>query len=582
MSPAPLKKARENDTIPLPAGIIPSVPRSEKLKIYALGGLEEIGRNCTVFECGDDIIIVDLGFQFPEEDMHGIDYIIPNIASLEGKLHNIRALIITHGHMDHLGAIPHLLGRLGNPPLYTGKLTAGMIRKRMEEVPQAPKPNFVYVHNDGTQFKLGSKFVFEPFHVNHNISDSFGCAIGTPYGLVLHTGDFKIDFTPMNDEPADLGHIALFGARGVLALLSESTNADTPGHQVSEMQVANELENLISKAEGRLIIGTFSSMLTRVQQITYAAERHGKKIVIEGYSMKTNIEIAHELGYLKIKPGTFIDTSEMNRYPDEKIIIVCTGAQGQKNAALVKIVSNEHKSIRLKTGDTVIFSSSVIPGNERTVDTLKDTIVRQGAKVINYQMMDVHAGGHGKQEDLKLMLRLTKPKYLIPNHGTLFKRMAHRDLGVEVGLPKEHIFIPENGHIVEFDEAGGHLTKHRVNTEYVMVDGLGVGDVSNVVLRDRQLLAGDGMFVIIITMDKKTATLIGSPDIISRGFIYLKESQDILHKTRLVVSKVLSAHDPSKPLMEEYLRNKIRDEVGEFLYSQTHRRPMVLPVIIEV
>ncbi|OGH86183.1 MAG: hypothetical protein A2294_02890 [Candidatus Magasanikbacteria bacterium RIFOXYB2_FULL_38_10] len=552
-----------------------------KLKIYALGGLEEVGRNMTVFECGEDIVLIDMGLQFPEEDMPGIDYIIPNISCLQGKEKNIRGIIITHGHYDHIGAIPHLLGRLGNPIIYTAPMTAGVIRKRQEDFRDSPPPRVILV-NDNTKVPLGRHFIFEPFHCNHNIFDAFGVALTTPYGVVLDTGDFKFDYSPVNEEPADLNRIAMFGTRNVLALLSDSTNAESPGYQISEKVVGDELEKIVAHAPGRVIMGTFSSLLTRAQQILSIAEKYDRKVLIEGRSMKNNVQLAHELGYLKFKTGTIIEDTEFRKYPDNKLIVVCTGAQGEKNAVLMRIANNEHRFIQLKVNDTVVFSSSVIPGNERTVQSLKDVIVRHGAKVIHYQMMDVHAGGHAKQEDLKLMMRLTRPRYFIPVHGNRFLLQAHADLAAGVGIPKERIFVADNGQIMEFSAHGGTLTDQYVPTDYVMIDGLGDGDTSQIVLRDRRQLSEEGMFVIIATIEKKTGHLVGNPDIISRGFVYLKENKELIEKTRMRAKKLLKDTDPKAPAFEDYIKNKIRNDIGQFLYSQTKKRPMVLPVIIEV
>ncbi|KPJ85570.1 hypothetical protein AMJ57_02610 [Parcubacteria bacterium SG8_24] len=551
------------------------------MRVYALGGLEEIGRNCTVFECGNDIVIIDIGLMFPEEGMPGIDYIIPNISSLKGKQKNIRGIIITHGHMDHVGGIPLVIDQLGYPVIYTAPLTAGIIRKRQEEFGNVKKLRIQNV-DANSKIQLGKHFRFEPFHVNHNISDAFGSALHTPYGTIIYTGDFKFDFTPVNDDPADLTHVAQFGAKGVLAMMSDSTNAESPGHQISEKQVGQELERIFRVAKGRIIVGTFSSLLTRVQQLITLAEKYGRKIRIEGRSMHTNVELAHSMGYMHIKQGTLIEDDALKGMPDDKVVIVCTGAQGEKNAALMRIANNEHRHVSIKQGDSIIFSSSVIPGNERTVQSLKDTLVRQGAKVFHYQNLDVHAGGHAKQEDLKLMIRLIQPKYFIPIHGNRFLLEAHATLAEDVGIPHRNIFVADNGQIMEFDNQGAKLTKDYVNTDYVMVDGLGVGDVSQVVLRDRVMLAEDGIFVVIATIDQKTGALVGSPDIISRGFVYMKENKELIEKARSRVREILKDTDSRSPAFEDHLKNKIRNEIGSFLFKATKRRPMVLPVIIEV
>jgi len=552
-----------------------------KLRIYALGGLEEIGRNCTVFECGDDIIILDIGLMFPEEGMPGIDYIIPDISSLKGKEKNIRGVIVTHGHMDHIGGIPLTIGRLGYPTIFTAPLTAGILKKRQEEFGTVSKLKIQLVTSE-KKIQLGRHFVFEPFHVNHNISDAFGAALHTPYGTILCTGDFKFDYTPVNDDPIDLTHIAAFGLSGALALLSDSTNATSPGHQISESQVGKEMERIIREHPGRLIIGTFSSLLTRVGQIIELAEKYDRRVLIEGRSMSNNVEIAKEMGYMKFKPSTIIEARDFLRLPDHKALVICTGAQGERNAVLMRVANGEHRTVSLRKGDGVVFSSSVIPGNERTVQSLKDTLVKQGAKVYHYDNLDVHAGGHAKQEDLKLMMRLTMPKYLIPIHGNRFMLEAHAELGREVGIPSENIFVAENGQVFEVDNGGIRMTTEKVSTEYVMVDGLGVGDVSQVVLRDRVQLADEGMFVVIVTIDKKTGALVSSPDIISRGFIYMRKSKELIEKARIKVKKILKDADSRTPAFEEFIKGKIRNEVGSFLFKETKRRPMVLPVLIEV
>lgn len=551
----------------------------DKLKIIVLGGLEEIGRNMTLMEYGNDIIIIDMGIMFPEESMPGVDYVIPNISYLKGKERNIRGVIITHGHYDHIGAIPHLIGELGNPPIFTGKLTAGIIQKRQEEFRTSPKLNIVLV-DETSKIKLGKNFEVELFRVNHTIPDSFGVAVTTPVGLIIHSGDFKFDLNPINDKPADMAKIAGLGQKNVLALMLDSTDAEDPGYQLSEMQVYSELEKIFEKATGRIIIGTFASLISRIQLVLDLAEKFGRKVLIEGRSMKANVEITHQLGYLKIKPGIILENEAALRIPDNKLVIIGTGAQGQQTAFLMRLATDEHRFLSVKKGDLVIFSSSVIPGNERTIQALKDTFYRKGAKVIHYQMMDVHAGGHAKQEDLKLMIRMIKPKYFIPIEAYHYMLRMHADLAESVGIPPQNIFVADNGQVIEFTKKGGVLTNHFIPSEYVFVDGLGVGDVSNIVLRDRQVLAGDGMMVVIATVDAKTGKLLGSPDIISRGFVYLKESKHLIEQTRERVRRALHDTDPHSSPDTLYLKNKLRNEIGQFLYVKTKRRPMVLPVVI--
>lgn len=553
----------------------------KKLRVMVVGGLEEIGRNCTILEYGDDIIIIDLGLQFPEEDMPGIDYIIPNMNYLKGKEKNIRGVIITHGHYDHIGAIPHCIPALGYPPIYGLPLTNAIIKKRQEDF-KGLRP--LSIHNVSLENKLKMGiFEVEFFHLNHNIPDSMGIKVGTPEGVVIHTGDWKFDYQPVaGDAPADLQKIAKIGSEGVLALLSDSTNASQPGHQISESEIGTNLEEIIKKVPGRLIIGTFASLLSRIKQMIEIAEKAGKVVAIEGFSMKNNIEIAKELGYMKFNNKTIVDLKQLDNYPKNKTMIICTGAQGEKNAALMRIANGEHRFVKLIPGDTIVFSSSVIPGNERTVQRLKDTLFRRGAEVIHYQMMDVHAGGHAKADDVKLMLRLVAPKYFIPIHGNHFLLHYNGRIATSIGMAKENVFIADNGQVMEFQNGVGTMTKEKIPADYVFVDGLGVSDETNVVLRDRQVLAEDGMVVIIATVDSKSGRLIQNPDIISRGFIFLKEHKELIEDLRHRVKKIVTESDPLSWADTNNIRNKIRDYVGQFLYTKTEKRPMILPVIIEV
>jgi ribonuclease J len=565
------------------ASVAAPAGRQDKLRIMVMGGLEEVGRNMTVLEYGPDIIIIDMGLQFPEEDMPGIDYIIPDITYLKDKLKKIRGIIITHGHYDHIGAISHLCPDLGNPPIYTGKLTAGLIKKRHEEYKKNPLDLRV-VDPDTDRIKLGV-FNVEFFRVNHNIPDSFGVFVNTPVGNVVHTGDFKIDLSPINDKPIDLNRIAQLGGRRILALLADSTDAEHRGHQISEGEITGSIEQIFQEATGRIIFGTFASLINRIQQIITAAEKFGRKVYFDGRSMNSNIEIAHELGYIHYKPDTIVAEDALKKLPDEKVTIVGTGAQGEKNAVLNRIANREHKFLSVHEGDSIVFSSSVIPGNERTIQTLKDTFYKQGARVYHYQMLDIHAGGHAKQEDLKLIIRLFSPKYFVPIEANHYMLRIHGQLAESVGVPKENIFIAANGQVIEFtrgnNETIGRLTEEKVPTEYIMVDGLGVGDISNIVLRDRRMMAEDGMFVVITTVRKQTGELVGSPDIISRGFVYMKESKELIEESRDLVRKI--AGKTKKPNFDPmFLKNKLRDKIGELLYKKTKRRPMILPVVIEV
>lgn len=551
-----------------------------KLRIAVIGGLEEIGRNCTMFEYGDDIILVDLGLQFPEEDMPGIDYIIPNMGYLKGKEKNVRGVIITHAHYDHIGGIPHLIPMLGYPPIYGLPLTNAIIKKRQEDY-KGLRPLNIHNVSLNDKLTLGS-FQLEFFHLNHNIPDSMGVIIKTAEGTVIHTGDWKFDYQPTGEEPADLQKIAKIGSEGVLALLSDSTNASQPGHQLSESEIGVNLEDIIAKAPGRILIGTFASLLTRIKQIIEVSEKLGKVVALGGFSIKSNVEIAKELGYMKFNPKTLVDMRHLENYPHNKIVVICTGAQGEKNASLMRIANGEHKEIKLVVGDTVVFSSSVIPGNERMVQRLKDTIFRKGAEVIHHQMMDVHAGGHAKIEDVKLMIRLLNPKYFVPIHGNHFLLRYNGKIAEAMGYAKSNIFIADNGQVMEFKAGLGTLTKTKIPADYVFVDGLGVSDETNIVLRDRQVLAEDGMVVIIATVDSKTGKLIQNPDIISRGFVFLKEHKELIEDLRHRVKKMVTDSDPLSWADTNNIKNKIRDYVGQFLFTKTEKRPMILPVIIEV
>ena len=558
-----------------------TLPNSnQKVRVVVIGGLEEIGRNCTLIEYGNDIILIDLGLQFPEEDMPGIDYIIPNMAYLKGKEKNIRGVIITHGHYDHIGGIPHLIPDLGYPPIYGLPITMAIVKKRQEDY-KGLRPLNIHNVTMNDKLQLG-KFSLEFFHLNHNIPDAMGVIIRTPEGVIIHTGDWKFDYSPVGEAPADLQKIARIGSEGVLALLSDSTNASQPGHQISESEIGVNLEDLIAKSPGRIIIGTFSSLLSRVKQMIEMSERLGKVVALGGFSMKSNVEIAKELGYMKFNPRTLVDLKQIDNYPLNKVVIICTGAQGEKNATLMRIANGEHREVKLLQGDTVVFSSSVIPGNERTVQRLKDTLFRKGAEVIHYEMMDVHAGGHAKQEDVKLMLRLMNPKYFVPIHGNHFLLRYNGRIATSMGFPKENIFIADNGQVMEFQNGVGTLTNMKIPADYVFVDGLGVSDETNVVLRDRQVLAEDGMVVVIATIDGKTGKLIQNPDIISRGFVFLKSHKELIEDLRHRVKKLVIESDPLSWADTNYIRNKIRDYVGQFLFTKTEKRPMILPVVIEV
>lgn len=568
--------------------VVPPAGPHAKIRVVPVGGLEEVGRNMMYLEYVDpgskyhgDIIVIDMGLQFPDENMPGIDYIIPNIASLMPKREKIRAVIITHAHYDHIGGIPHVMPRLGaDIPLYGTDLTLAIIAKRQHDY-ETVRLNFNEVSND-TKLDFGA-FQVEFFGVSHNIPGSVGVILHTPVGILIHTGDFKIDLHSAIGGVTEMDKLEAIGKKGVLLLMSDSTNAREPGRQFSEVDIQHEMEAIIRAAEGRLIIGTFASLLGRLNEILQLAEKCDKRVAIDGRSMKSNIEIAEHLGYIKVNPSIMIDVADVHKYPPKKIIILATGAQGEENAVLMRIVTGRHKFLKIQNGDTVVFSSSVVPGNERSVQYLTDKLYRDGADVINYKMLDIHAGGHAKQEDLKLLIETIKPQYLMPIEGNHSFLKLHAKVAKRAGMVQDQIIIADNGQIVDVKKGSVILTKDRVPANYVMVDGLGVGDVQEVVLRDRQLLASDGIFVIITTIDSQTGKVRGSPDIISRGFVYLRESKELLFQARMLVKKIVeqTAHS-MHPVNWTYVRDNLRDQVGDFLFEKTHRRPMVLPVVIEV
>ncbi|MDP3762982.1 MAG: ribonuclease J [bacterium] len=551
------------------------------LRFLPLGGCGEVTRSCYVYEYGDDIVIVDMGLQFPEENMPGIDYIIPNIEYLIPKKKNIRGVIITHGHYDHIGAIPHLLEPLGSPVLYTMPLTRGMILKRQEDFKSFAKPK-VETIDENSKLKLG-RFEVEFFHVNHNIPDSIGVVLKTPAGTVVHTGDWKFDHTPVNEKPADLERLKELGSKGVLLLVSDSTGAKDAGRTMSESEIQKNLEEIFQKADGRIIAATFSSLLTRIQQLIWLSEKYGRRVLIEGYSMKSNVAVAQELGYLKVQKGTFASKEEVGNLPMEKLTVICTGAQGEDRAVLMRIANGEHKYIQINPSDSILFSSSVVPGNEASVQRLKDILYRRAGKIYHSESMDIHASGHAKGEDLKDMVKIMKPRYFAPMHGNYFMLRLHAELAMEAGLKPNQVVIAEDGEIIEMTAQSIRKLKEKAPTSYVMVDGIGVGDVKEIVLRDRQMLAEDGIFVIIAVVDGHTGKVKGSPDIISRGFVYLKESRELLSQARHLIRKVVEdATAQMHPINWAFLKDELREELGKFLFKKTQRRPMVLPVIIEV
>jgi len=557
------------------------VKKQNNLRVIPLGGLGEVGRNMMCLEYGGAILIIDVGFRMPEEDMPGIDYIIPNIAYLKGKERNIAGAVFTHGHYDHIAAIPHIINKIGNPPLFASGLTKGIILKRQEDFPNQPKLNITQV-KDGSKVTLGP-FQVEFFKQNHNIFDNLGLFIKTPVGNIVHTSDFKFDLTPVYDLPTNFQKLKDMGRRDILLLMSDSTDAEYEGHSLSEKTIMENLEEIFKESRGRIIAATFGSLINRIQQLIALSEKYGRRVAVDGYSMRTNVEICKKLGYIKSQKGTLIKVNQIHNYPDSKITLICTGAQGEGQAVLMRIITREHKFVRLKKDDTVIFSSSVIPGNERTVQFLKDELYREGVNVFHYKMMDIHAGGHGKQEELAEMIRIMKPRFFMPIHGQYSMLFNHAKLALSQGIPERNIVMAENGQIINLTPRKIFVEKKTVESSYVMVDGLGVGDVGEIVLRDRQTLAKDGMFVIITIIDRNTGKVKGSPDIISRGFVYLRESRQLLQDTRKKVIEVVNRSAGSGGAVNwSYVKDNVRNNIGDFLYTKTQRRPMILPVVIEV
>jgi ribonuclease J len=554
-------------------------PAQDIVKFVPLGGLEEVGRNCSYFEYKNEIIVVDVGIQFPEEETPGIDYIIPNVASLEAKKNNVQAVIFTHGHYDHIHAFPYLMEKLGNPIIYAAALTKALIERRLQEFPNLPKPKFIVVKN-GDVVKLSPNFEAEFFDIGHTIPDAVGFILRTPVGPMVHFGDFRLDVSK-DGKPEHLEIFERLGTMNIHTAFIDSTNAIREGFSLSEKIVEENLEKLFKGAKGRVIVGTFASMLTRLAEIIKIADRLGRKVALNGRSMKDNIQIAQNLGYIKPKKGQIIPLEEVNHHPDNKVMILTTGSQGEPNAGLMRIVNGEHRIVTLKPSDTVIFSSSVIPGNERSIQALQDNVARQVDEVYNSKLLDIHTSGHACAEDLKLVIDLIKAKFVVPIHGYYFFRKHVGKLAEETGFPRDNVKILDNGQVAHLLKDKFEVTKDKVPATYVMVDGLGVGDVEEVVLRDRRVLAEEGMVVIITTLERQTGRIVKNPDIISRGFIFLKEHREILDDIRKRLRNILT-RIPRQESNPDYVKMLVRDQIGQFLYQKTKRRPMILPVIIEI
>jgi len=549
----------------------------EELRIIPLGGVGEIGKNMTIVEYGDDMIMIDCGLIFPRDDMLGVDYVLPDISYVEKNADKLKGIILTHGHEDHIGSLPYFIEKL-NVPIYGTRFANALIRTKFEE--HGIKKNDLYDIKALDKIELGI-FKITPIKVSHSIDDAVGYAIETPQGIIVHTGDFKIDFTPIDGKVIDLAKFAELGQKGVLVLMADSTNAQTPGYTMSESIVGETFESYFKKATGRIIVATFASNIHRLQQVADAAKRFNRKLCFTGRSMLRIAGVAKELGLLSIDEKMVVDIDQLDRLPDKKVALITTGSQGETMAGLTRMASGDHMKIKIKDGDTVIISATPIPGNERGVADVINMLHHRGALVINEGNADVHVSGHACQEELKIIHTLVKPKYFIPVHGEYKHLYKHAELAEDLGIKRKNIFIPEIGVPVEINKNKAQLGK-KVPSGKILIDGLGIGDVGNVVLKDRRLLSQDGLFVAIVTLDKQTGTLISGPEIISRGFVYVKESEGLMDGAKRVVVEVVNDCERLKVSEWTVIKPKIKKALRNYLYNQTQRSPMILPVIIEV
>ena len=547
-----------------------------KLRIIPLGGLEQIGMNITAFEYEDSIIVVDCGLSFPEDDMLGIDLVIPDVTYLKENIDKVKGFVITHGHEDHIGALPYVLREI-NVPIYATKLTVGLIDNKLKEhnLLRTTKRKVI---KHGQSINLGC-FRIEFIKTNHSIQDASALAIYSPAGIVIHTGDFKVDYTPVFGDAIDLQRFAEIGKKGVLALMCDSTNAERKGFTMSERTVGKTFDNIFAEHKNtRIIIATFASNVDRVQQIINSAYKYGRKVAVEGRSMVSVIGTAAELGYLQIPDKTLIDIDQIKNYPDDKVVLITTGSQGESMAALSRMAANIHKKVTIKPNDTIIFSSNPIPGNEKAVSRVINELSRKGADVI---FQDAHVSGHACQEEIKLIYSLVKPKYSIPVHGEYRHLKAQAQIASDLGIPKENIFILSSGDVLELNEEEPAKVKEKVRTGAILVDGLGVGDVGNIVLRDRQHLAEDGIMIVVLTLEKHSSRLLAGPDIVSRGFVYVRESEDLMDEARIVVEDAIDVCLDKHITDWGKIKNIIKDSLGDFLWKRTKRNPMILPIIME-
>lgn len=551
---------------------------AKKVRIIPLGGMNEIGKNMTAIESGGDLILLDCGLAFPDDDMPGVDMVIPDITYLQKQREHIRGIVLTHGHEDHIGALPYVLKEF-DVPVFGTKLTLGILRNKLKEHGILNSAKLVTVE-PGETFKLGEVKV-EFIRSNHSIADAVAIALHTPAGVLLHTGDFKIDSTPIDGEMIDLARIGELGKQGVLVLMSDSTNSERPGYTMSERTVGKTFDNLFEKSNQRIFVATFASNIHRVQQIINSAVKYGRKVAVSGRSMVNVLTAAIELGYMNIPKNTLIDLDEINHYPKDKIVIVTTGSQGEPMSALSRMAFSGHKQVNIEPGDLVIISASPIPGNEKSISNVINELLKHGAEVIYESLHDVHVSGHACQEEQKIILALAKPKYFLPVHGEYRHLSKHRETALQMGIDSKNIFILDIGKVFEVSQKSAKITG-TVPAGIVLVDGLGVGDVGNIVLRDRKHLSEDGIIIAVVTIEKETGTVVAGPDIISRGFVYVRESENLMEGVRIAAANVVKDCTANRATDWTTLKSHIKNEVGNFIFAKTKRKPMILPVIMEV
>jgi len=551
---------------------------TENIRLIPLGGLGEVGKNMMVVEYGDDIIIIDSGLMFPDEEMFGVDLVIPDTSYLNDKKQRIHGIFISHGHEDHIGGLPYILPMLDFPPIYATRLTQGLVNVKLKEHKLLEKTTLNVV-TPGDQVALGECLV-EIVRVNHSVPDAVALAIHTPIGTVFHTGDYKFDYTPVDGRPADFGTLARIGSQGVLVMMGDSTRIETPGYTPSERVINESFDKIFANAPGRVIIATFASLLSRVQQIIDTAVRYERVVALVGRSMVNNVQMAIDLGYLNIPKSTLIRAEDINKFPPERVVLICTGSQGEPTSALTRIANQDHRLVRIQPHDTVILSATPVPGNEKMVSRTINNLFRQGADVYYQAIANVHVSGHAAQEELKLMLNLLRPNFFLPIHGEFRQLILHAKLAYSLGIPEDHIVVAEDGDIVQITPESIKVVDH-TTCGNVYVDGLGVGDVGQIVLRDRQVLAQDGILMVVLTVDKETGHPLAGPDIVSRGFVYMRDSEELLESAReRVLESFIGLNGHASDW--SFVKDKIKHTLSEFLYDKTHRRPMILPIVMEV